>query len=235
MTTLEALVAEIEAELAHPSDSWCGFSVTSDNMRLLLSALSELKAENERYRAASDSVGGKMVETLRELTAANDRWIEQATAAESALSQVTKERDEAREELATGTHFLTAYASADGKESGIDHPTDADWNEVRTAHVALRDWLNYRIENEDKCPLRPSPARAEGAEEGTFLSRWEKVIKDAPAKPRAEGATVTEATEAQMDAAVRAIASVYYNNKADDDFFTDYARAALTAALAVKD
>lgn len=40
-------------------------------------------------------------------------------------------------------------------------------------------------------------------------------------------------TDEMMDAAVKAIAAVYYNNKADDDFFTDYARAALEAALSL--
>lgn len=52
-------------------------------------------------------------------------------------------------------HFLTAYASKDGRETGIDHPTDADWNDVMAAHVGLRDWLNDRIANQGSCPHRP--------------------------------------------------------------------------------
>jgi hypothetical protein len=55
-------------------------------------------------------------------------------------------------------HFLTAFVSKDGKVTGIDHETSADWKDVFTAHIALRDWLNERIEKQSLCPFSPDPA-----------------------------------------------------------------------------
>ena len=50
--------------------------------------------------------------------------------------------------------FLLAYVSADTRIIGVEHPTDAAWSEVYAAHVALRDRLNERINEQDKCPVR---------------------------------------------------------------------------------
>lgn len=52
--------------------------------------------------------------------------------------------------------FLLAYVSRDTKIIGIEHPTEADWSEVLAAHVALRDRLNVRIAEQEKCPFNPS-------------------------------------------------------------------------------
>jgi hypothetical protein len=57
-----------------------------------------------------------------------------------------------------GDYFLTAYVSKDGRTVGIDHPTEADWNDVLTAHVGLRDRLNERIAEQEKCPFKPALA-----------------------------------------------------------------------------
>jgi hypothetical protein len=54
-----------------------------------------------------------------------------------------------------GDYFLTAYVSKDGRTVGIDHPTEADWNDVLTAHIGLRDRLNERIAEQEKCPFKP--------------------------------------------------------------------------------
>ena len=44
---------------------------------------------------------------------------------------------------------------------GIDHPTDADWNDILARHIALRDRLNERIAEQQGCPFKPEPqARA---------------------------------------------------------------------------
>jgi len=51
--------------------------------------------------------------------------------------------------------FLTAYVSANTNIIGIDHPTEAPWQQVYDAHVALRDRLNERLEQEDLCPYKP--------------------------------------------------------------------------------
>ncbi len=51
--------------------------------------------------------------------------------------------------------FLVARVSQDGKIIGIDHPTEAPWDDVLNAHIALRDRLNERIAEQDKCPVRP--------------------------------------------------------------------------------
>lgn len=51
--------------------------------------------------------------------------------------------------------FLTAYVSADTNIIGIDHPTEAPWQQVYAAHIALRDRLNERLEQEDLCPYKP--------------------------------------------------------------------------------
>lgn len=70
-------------------------------------------------------------------------------------------------------HFLIAHVSKDGKTVGIDHPCDADWADVMTAHVALRDRINDRIAEQDGCPFKPrsGPMIAEAGEreaQGTF-------------------------------------------------------------------
>lgn len=51
--------------------------------------------------------------------------------------------------------FLVACVSEDGTVSGIDHPTDAPWETVLNAHVALRDRLDERIAEQNGCPLKP--------------------------------------------------------------------------------
>jgi len=53
-------------------------------------------------------------------------------------------------------HFLSAYVSEDTKVIGIEHHTDADWHAVLAAHVALRDRLDERIAEMDKCPHKPT-------------------------------------------------------------------------------
>jgi hypothetical protein len=50
--------------------------------------------------------------------------------------------------------FLVARVSRSGKIIGIDHPTEAIWTEVRDAHIALRDRINERLQNQDFCPFR---------------------------------------------------------------------------------
>ena len=52
--------------------------------------------------------------------------------------------------------FLTAYVSEDSKIIGIEHDTDADWHKVHDAHVALRDRLEERIREREKCPRKPA-------------------------------------------------------------------------------
>jgi len=61
--------------------------------------------------------------------------------------------------------FLTAYVSEDTKVIGIEHPTEADWNKVLAAHVALRDYINARISEMGKCPLKPDVPDYYGVEE----------------------------------------------------------------------
>lgn len=55
-----------------------------------------------------------------------------------------------------GENWLQARVSQDAKTIGIDHPTEADWQEVLRAHIVLRDRLNKRIAEQQKCPHRPS-------------------------------------------------------------------------------
>lgn len=52
--------------------------------------------------------------------------------------------------------FLTAYVSQDGKVIGIEHDTEADWHEIQRAHEVLRDRLNVRLAERDKCPFKPA-------------------------------------------------------------------------------
>lgn len=58
--------------------------------------------------------------------------------------------------------FLVARVSQDGREVGIDHPTEADWHDVRRAHVSLRDRLNERLGEQDLCPFKPAARSADG-------------------------------------------------------------------------
>lgn len=55
-----------------------------------------------------------------------------------------------------GESFLLAYVSRDTKVIGIEHPTEADWQDVHAAHVALRDRLNERLAEADLCPVKPA-------------------------------------------------------------------------------
>ncbi len=55
--------------------------------------------------------------------------------------------------------FLVARVSQDGKQIGIDHPTDAPWNDVLLAHVALKDRMIERINEMGKCPLKPKESK----------------------------------------------------------------------------
>lgn len=65
-----------------------------------------------------------------------------------------------------GEEFLTAYVSEDAKVIGIEHDTDADWRKVHDAHVALRDRLEERIREREKCPRKPAlNARQSGEDE----------------------------------------------------------------------
>lgn len=57
---------------------------------------------------------------------------------------------------ATDIEFFVATVSRDGTQIGIDHPTEADWFEVRRAHEALRDRLNDRLGGQSACPVRPA-------------------------------------------------------------------------------
>lgn len=52
--------------------------------------------------------------------------------------------------------FLLAYVSRDTKIIGIEHPTEANWQDVYAAHVALRDRLNERLAQADFCPIKPA-------------------------------------------------------------------------------
>lgn len=50
-------------------------------------------------------------------------------------------------------NFMVVTVSRDGRQVGINHPTEADWNDVLQAHIGLRDRLNERIAEQEKCPL----------------------------------------------------------------------------------
>ena len=71
-----------------------------------------------------------------------------------------------RVEASAGDGWFTATVSQDATTIGIDHPADADWFEVRRAHVALRDRLNERLDDQDKCPVRPARATEEEQRRG---------------------------------------------------------------------
>ena len=57
-------------------------------------------------------------------------------------------------------HFLVAHVSKDTKVIGIDHPTGASFEDVLAAHIALRDRLNVRIEEQDNCPFSASVGKS---------------------------------------------------------------------------
>ena len=55
-------------------------------------------------------------------------------------------------------NFLVARVNKDGSQISIDHPYDAVWTDVMTVHVALRDYINERIERQDSCPFKAKAA-----------------------------------------------------------------------------
>lgn len=82
-----------------------------------------------------------------------------------------------------GEEFLTAYVSEDAKVIGIEHDTDADWRKVHDAHVALRDRLEERIREREKCPRKPAlNARQSGEGE-------REALREALAEAYRKGAT----------------------------------------------
>jgi hypothetical protein len=58
----------------------------------------------------------------------------------------------------TAERFLLAYVSQDAHIVGIEHDTEADWDEVFRAHTVLRDRLNERLAEMEKCPFKPKDA-----------------------------------------------------------------------------
>lgn len=56
------------------------------------------------------------------------------------------------------SQFLVATVSQDGREVGIDHPTDANWDDVLRAHISLRDRINERLAENGNCPFKPQPS-----------------------------------------------------------------------------
>jgi chromosome segregation ATPase len=75
--------------------------------------------------------------------------------------------------------WLTAYVSQDTKIIGIEHPTEADWQEVLNAHIALRDRLNVRIAEQDKCPHKPATPATDAASEKLVqrLRNWQREME----------------------------------------------------------
>lgn len=65
----------------------------------------------------------------------------------------------------TDEEWLVARVSRDTKIIGIDHPTEADWNDVLQAHIALRDRLNVRIAGQQNCPHKPPPSTPRRSQE----------------------------------------------------------------------
>jgi hypothetical protein len=57
--------------------------------------------------------------------------------------------------MANDEEFLVARVSRDGRIIGIDHPTNADWQEVLHAHHVLMQRLTDRLVDQDKCPFKP--------------------------------------------------------------------------------
>lgn len=55
-------------------------------------------------------------------------------------------------------NFLVVRVSHDARQIGIDHPTNAPWEQVLAAHLALRDRLNERIAEQRNCPFAPKPS-----------------------------------------------------------------------------
>ena len=51
-------------------------------------------------------------------------------------------------------NFLVARVSKDGRVIGIEHPTNADWNDVLRAHFALNLRIAERLAAQNKCPKR---------------------------------------------------------------------------------
>jgi hypothetical protein len=92
----------------------------------------------------------------------------QAFANHRLAHRISRERGRAGDE---DERFLTAYVSKDTRTIGIEHPTGADFQNVLEAHVALRDRLNVRIAEQQKCPFNPATppipaASRDGAGEG---------------------------------------------------------------------
>ena len=72
------------------------------------------------------------------------------------MEQLTKTNEPEEDD----EHFLVAYVSKDTKVIGIEHPTGASFEDVLAAHIALRDRLNVRIEEQDNCPFSASVGKS---------------------------------------------------------------------------
>ncbi len=127
--------------------------------------------------------------------------VHHAIAVVSALTPPPDSVDEYSDE-----RFLVAYVSQDAKVIGIEHDTEADWVAVHRAHVVLRDRLNERLAEREKCPFRP-PAKADLVE---ALAKARAVLVDHRALNTAravaiiDNALASQRGEAEDGAAVNA-------------------------------
>lgn len=74
--------------------------------------------------------------------------------------------------------WLVARVSQDTKIIGIDHPTEADWNDVLQAHIALRDRLNERIAEQTNCPFMPPGTDTRAEVEQEIAKRFDHIRSD---------------------------------------------------------
>lgn len=80
-------------------------------------------------------------------------------------------------------NYLVARVSSDGKQVGIDHPCDAVWSDVMLAHVALRDYINERIERQDACPFKTKALATPPAPNDDLRAENERLREALAAKP----------------------------------------------------
>lgn len=101
------------------------------------------------------------------LTEAAEQWLADGTVPPPRLATPpTTEPQTVADGLVEAERFLTAYVSEDAKVIGIEHETEADWHAVQRAHEALRDRLNVRLAEREKCPFRASNEVAASGGEG---------------------------------------------------------------------
>lgn len=185
MTDNEKLAALIETWLLGvPADSQ-DLELEDHDWQLIIAALRTPQAGDELASLPVDSGMDRDTVAKAEWLWANlpvgpRKWTSLATHEKAlvchTLSRFTTltpaDTAQSDDPLGEGENFMQVRVSQDGRTIGIDHPTEASWEDVLRAHISLRDRLNERIAEQQNCPFAPDTAQSEAEQVKEAAARY---------------------------------------------------------------